>query len=147
MAESKSVTWQALNTAGAHHRLETQSNQMPFTQREIWESCQRLPRIVIFHLNLSHFPPSRQTSFSVIILAAYSSSPPIPVVETTGFSLDLHRDIICGYQQINVLSLCTCFKTRRFMWVGTERVSPKLPGYHQVPRPKEDGIRFYSTWP
>lgn len=30
---------------------------MPFMQREIWESCQHLPRIVIFHLNSPHFTP------------------------------------------------------------------------------------------
>lgn len=59
VAESKSPAWQALITAGAHRRLETSLNPMPVTQREIWESCQDLPRIVIFHLHSLHFFPLR----------------------------------------------------------------------------------------
>lgn len=78
--------------AGTNHSWSpslagTSWNWMPFTQREIWESCQGLPRIVIFHLHFSHFSPSRQTSFSIIILTASFSLSSHPCCRSNGILL------------------------------------------------------------
>lgn len=138
VAESKSPAWQALITAGAHRRLETSLNPMPVTQRGIWESCQDLPRIVLFHLNSPHFFPLKAD----VLLHHHLNCLTLPFLpssgKVTGFFSDLPKDIMCRHVQIDVGRLVLQLQGQKSHGVRTRRVFRKLSGYHQVPRPKED---------
>lgn len=115
---------------------------MPVTQREIWESCQQLPRIVLFHLNSPHVPPKADLLlYHHLNRLTLHLIPSLWEKQLDYFWIFLEVLFVDIYEP-TWWALGTSFKARRVMRVWTQRLCPKLPRYHQVHRSKEEGRRF-----